>query len=69
MRNQRNFVVDDWNKPLLEVTDKENFEVELAKDTLPEYRSVLHSPVFTDTRYIYTISTYIKPLNEEKQDF
>ena len=67
LRNQRNHLSDEWNKKLFEITDSQALEVELSKGTLPEYRSVMHSPVFTDTRYIYIIATYHKPQSEENQ--
>ena len=67
IRNKRSFISDEWNKKFLEITDQEAFEVELAKGTLAEYRSVAWTPVFTDSQSIYIIATYYKPSSSADQ--
>ena len=67
IRNKRSFISDDWNKQFLEITDQEAFEVEFAKGTLSEYRSVSYTPVFTDSQSIYIIATYCKSSSSENR--
>lgn len=58
--------VDDWNKPICELTNMDNLAEEIEKSKLNEYRSVIGSNIFSDSKYIYILTIYHQKDSEDK---
>jgi hypothetical protein len=64
IKNKRNLVSDEPNKPILEFTTSElKDSVEKGKDP---FRVIATTPIFTDGDYLYVISHHIKNVGEDE---
>lgn len=61
LQHKRNIDVDNWNKPLLEITTEAQLKSTIKSGVPGTYRSLRETPLFTDGTNLYVISThYIK---------
>ena len=65
---QRNNNSDAWNTQILEVTNSSYLEEAIRRGEAEKFRTLVETPLFTDGKHIYVISTYVIEGAYEKEE-
>ena len=65
---KRNLGSDTWNTPKLETTNSSDLSAAISKGGEESYRSLTETPLFTDGKHIYVISTFFVEGNYDKEE-